>query len=88
MSKIIRPNILTRLPKYPELMAKLGKSTKTHGRSARLKVNRWIRDNKPDGPLTTMARLDLISQYLKTPIQNIVKNETNKIRTGELPPTG
>jgi len=88
MSKIIRTNILTRLPNYPDLMAKLGKSTRTHGRSARLKVNRWIRENKPDGPLTTMARLDLISQYLRTPIQNIVKNETNASRKGELSATG
>jgi hypothetical protein len=88
MSKIIQKEILKRIPLNRELMHKLGKSTKTHGRSSILKVNRWIRDNRPDGPLTTMSRLTMISKALQTPLKNIIENvrttEVNNIGTGEL----
>lgn len=79
MSQIIKPEILDRIRLNRELMAKLGKSTKTHGRSAILITNRFLRENRPDGPLTKLTRLQMISKALSTPIKNLVQNGRTEI---------
>lgn len=74
MSKRIKKEAIARIRLNRELMAKLGQTTKTHGRSAILSTNRLLKQNKNDGPLTTFTRLRLISKYLNQPIKDLIEN--------------
>ena len=46
-------------------------------------VRRWMRQNKPNGPLTSMGNLFLISSVLNVPIEYLTESKENEtIREG------